>query len=1567
MKKLPIVLLLLIEVVALLLTACGREGPLPPPDPTPPVVLTTDPVNGALSVPLNTSLTFTFSKQMQASTFNDSTVSVVSNYVAVTGTFTCTDSVVVFKPDQNLSPNTQYTVTISSMVTDIYGIPMSNNASIVFSTAALPPPRVVDILPANRSKNISPATTVSILFSQPMDPTTITTGAIRVSNVNGDVLGNVYYNTSLAAAVFTPYYPGFINNTNYSVTVSPTVKSATQSSLADAFVASFQTGASADTTPPSVASTFPAAGDTAVSVNAPISVTFSEPMDLSTVTPAHFLVSQGTDSIPGTLMYFGTSAIFSPSSPFKYATTYTVTVTGNHAPNDYGVMDLSDNSLATDYTWSFTTEAQGPDTVPPTVLMTFPTSSQTNVPIYNQVVALFSKSMLASSITPSTFSVADQNGNPVAGDIKTTGAVAVFTPRQVFAYNTSYSALITPGAVDVAGNTLAGNTGAGYGWPFTTEDVASFTILASAGPNGIISPSGSVGVNLYSNQTFTIIPNTGYHIADVQVDGVSVGPVSSYTYNWVTSDHTIKASFAINTFTITPSVASSNSGTISPAGPVTVNYGASQTFTITPATGYHIADVQVDGVSQGAVTAYTFGSVTASHTISATFALNTFTVTPSVSGANGTMSPLTVQLVSYGSTTTFTLSPAAGYSPYMSGTCGGTLNGNIYTTSPITGNCTVIASFSINSNAITASAGTGGTISPTGMVPVNYGANQTFTITPNANYQIASVLVDGVSQGAIASYTFSNVTSSHSISATFTLNTFTIAPSAGTNGTINPATPQIVTYGSSTTFTFTPSTGYYVSSVLVDGANVGLPNSYTFSNVTTNHTIAVSFALGSYTITATAGAGGTLVTGGVTISSGSSQDFLVSYGGSRSFTIVPNAGYSVVNVVVDGVSQGAITSYTFNNVTANHTISATFAINNYTVTSSVSGTNGTMRPTGSLLVSYGSTTSFTVTPATGYYASMSGTCGGTLNGTTYTTNPISANCTVIASFNPNPYTLTVTKSGTGTGSVTPNTGTISWNGNVGTASYSYSTSVVLTATADASSMFTSWTGCDSVSGNQCTVSITGARSVTAAFTLNSYTIIPSAGTNGTINPATTQIMTYGSSTTFAFTPSTGYYVSSVLVDGINVGLPNSYTFNYVTTNHTIAVSFALGSYTITATAGAGGTITSGGTIVSSGSSQDFLVSYGGSRSFTITPNDGYYITSVVVDGVSQGAITSYPFNNVTANHTISATFTAKTTATVTLASLNQTYDGTPKQATATTSPAGLNVTFTYNGSSTPPTSAGSYWVVGTINDPIYQGSASGTMTVNKATPTITWPTASSITYGQTLASSTLTGGSASTPGSFAWTAPGTAPGAGTNPQSVTFTPTDTTDYSTVIGTASVTVNKATPTITASPTASSITYGQALSSSTLSGGSASTAGSFAWTAPGTVPGAVGTYSESVTFTPTDTTNYSTASGTVSVTVNQTLTTTSLTASLNPANPGDTVTFTAKVTPTIATPTTATGLVAFYENYGTQPTLLGTGILSSGVAQYSTTSLSSGAHYITAVYGGDTNFVGSTSSVYTQNIN
>jgi hypothetical protein len=83
------------------------------------------------------------------------------------------------------------------------------------------------------------------------------------------------------------------------------------------------------------------------------------------------------------------------------------------------------------------------------------------------------------------------------------------------------------------------------------------------------------------------------------------------------------------------------------------------------------------------------------------------------------------------------------------------------------GPCNAKATFTVKTYTIKATAGTGGSITPSGTVKVNYGANKTFAITPNSGYEILDVKVDGVSKGAITTYTFTNVTANHTISATF--------------------------------------------------------------------------------------------------------------------------------------------------------------------------------------------------------------------------------------------------------------------------------------------------------------------------------------------------------------------------------------------------------------------------------------------------------------------------------------------------------------------------------------------------------------------------------------------------------------------------------------------------------------------------------------------------------------------------------------------------------------------------------------------------------------------------------
>lgn len=164
-----------------------------------------------------------------------------------------------------------------------------------------------------------------------------------------------------------------------------------------------------------------------------------------------------------------------------------------------------------------------------------------------------------------------------------------------------------------------------------------------------------------------------------------------------------------------------------------------------------------------------------------------------------------------------------------------------YTFERVTTNHTITVTFAPKELAISASAGTGGSISPSGTVKVKYGDDKSFTITPNEGYDIQSVTVDGQNKGKITSYTFEDVKEAHSISASFVKKTFKITASAGAGGSISPNGTSTVSYGDSKTFTITPAQGYKVKSVVVDGTNKGELTTYTFSNVKGTHSISVTF------------------------------------------------------------------------------------------------------------------------------------------------------------------------------------------------------------------------------------------------------------------------------------------------------------------------------------------------------------------------------------------------------------------------------------------------------------------------------------------------------------------------------------------------------------------------------------------------------------------------------------------------------------------------------------------------------------------------------------------------------
>lgn len=713
--------------------------------------------------------------------------------------------------------------------------------------------------------------------------------------------------------------------------------------------------------------------------------------------------------------------------------------------------------------------------------------------------------------------------------------------------------------------------------------IKTYTITVTQGANGTITP-GTIVVNHGANQTFAINANDDYSIDFLTVDGARVNATGSYTFTNVKADHTITATFMytpgmmnINLPSVEGAIVAAVPGYSSP-----VEFGSEFKFTVTLDEGYTQSTpiVMTNGNLLTPVAGvYKISNITSSQIVTVTgIALNMYYVTlPTVTGATVTAtngvynSSKQAYEVKYGDDFNFnvTLQDAYSQSNYVVGPAGlinSTGNGTYAIENVKSDVAVTVQGLEINKYYITLPTTEGAIINAlTGIYDpmaqaykVEYGTNFQFEVILNPAYSQSNYFVGPmmmVMPMGNGKFGINNVTENidvtiqgvelniyyltlptvegatvTAIDATFnpvqecyevehgqgfrfsvmldeahnqsnyivrangnqlylisgslqngiygvqevledtnitvvgvSKNNFDITVNQAPNGTITPGT-STVEYGASQTFTITPNTGYYIKDVKVDGVTVTAVSEYTFTNVTKNHTITAEFAIRTYTLTV-------VQTNGGTISPATST---INHGGNRLFTIAANANYKLIDVLVDGTSVGAVTSYSFNNVNANHTITAAFELNTYTIAVNQTA-NGTIAPE-TVSVAHGGTQSFTITPASGYH---------------------------IAS---------VRVDGINIGAV---------------ASYTFN-------------------------------NVTANHSITATFAetiVNTYTIIATAGLNGTITPTGAVTVTEGNSQTFTMQANEGYVIDNVMVDGISIGNVAEYTFNTVMANHAISVTF----------------------------------------------------------------------------------------------------------------------------------------------------------------------------------------------------------------------------------------------------------------------------------------------------------------------------------------------------------------------------------------------------------------------------
>jgi len=699
------------------------------------------------------------------------------------------------------------------------------------------------------------------------------------------------------------------------------------------------------------------------------------------------------------------------------------------------------------------------------------------------------------------------------------------------------------------------------GVPPTTDTI--FAAIGSEG--GRITPSSTSSHDIIvldgTNFTFTITPDDCMQIASVMVDGEeAIEDVVDgvYTFTNVTENHSIIPYFEPIPYTI--AVTANEGGAINPAGEageVTVNCGADQAFTVVPGAGYRILSVLVDDEEvELEDDTYTFTNVRENHTIVANF-MRIHDVTVTVVG-NGTVTPDGEQYVDDEEDFTFSVEPADCYqvdSVKVNGEIVD-LTENAYTIETITEDAqTVDVYFGQITYDITVTAGENGAITPSteGVFAANCGEDQTFTIAPEDGYYIETLTVDGQEVPTSTAYTFRNVREPHTIAATFAEipadQVVVVVNVVTEGGAVTPEGTTLVTEGEDFTFTAAPE-ACYAARATVNGTEVTLTeNAYTIENVEAAQTIEVSFYHPTFTITATAGEHGTIT-----------ETSVVDCGSDTAFVITPADCYRIAEVTVDGepaeLEEGV---YTFTNVTADHTIAATFEIITYTITTTA-GEGGTITETGE--VNCGDNKEITVTANEGYRILSVIVDAETENEAdvtsqlvegVYTFTAVAEAHTIAATFKKvHEVAITIegegtvtTLSGSGEQTVTVDDGaSFSFNVN-----YDECHTVAVTVNDEAVTL---------TENAYIIENVTEDKEINVVFSVKDpYTITAIAGEGGSIDPDGEVSVDCGGEKTFTVTINEGYSIDKVLVDEVSDRLTadNTYIFTNVVADHTIEITF----------------------------------------------------------------------------------------------------------------------------------------------------------------------------------------------------------------------------------------------------------------------------------------------------------------------------------------------------------------------------------------------------------------------------
>lgn len=527
-----------------------------------PTITTTAPLASTpplTGVATNTRVTATFSKAMAAATITPTSFSVAcpaGTAVTASVAYDTATRTATLTPAATLPASTLCVATVTTAAQDTVGFALASNAVWSFMTgtnADSARPTVIITVPVADAGTVATNTAISAIFSEDMNPATISGTSFTVANttLGTAVAGTVSYSAASRTAVFTPTTPSILaDNTLFTATITSGAADLAGNTLAVNHVWTFTTAAVADATRPTVILTVPAAGAADVSNNTQITATFSEDMNAVTISGTSFTLTNTTlgTAVAGSVSYSvaARTATFTPTTPLTLENNALFSATITTAATDLAGNALAGNSAilpnAGNHAWTFTTAATG-DLTAPTVTTISPLDGTNTVCLTKTVSAAFSEPMDVATVNTSTFTVTD-SGVAVAGSVTYDAAnqTASFVPTAAagFAASTSFAVTLVSGNAglkDLAGNPLAVDRV----WGFTTGTLpcAGGVNLRSAASFGAFGGAAGVtnqGINTVVNgnlgTTAACTLMTGFHDAvDVYTETpLNIGAVNGSVF-----------------------------------------------------------------------------------------------------------------------------------------------------------------------------------------------------------------------------------------------------------------------------------------------------------------------------------------------------------------------------------------------------------------------------------------------------------------------------------------------------------------------------------------------------------------------------------------------------------------------------------------------------------------------------------------------------------------------------------------------------------------------------------------------------------------------------------------------------------------------------------------------------------------------------------------------------------------------------------------------------------------------------------------------------------------------------